>query len=199
MVALSEVCLSMAVLLHVAWARVIYNNHNGVFLGDRSALSFLSRSLLYNSWDFELIVPDSLERECKEEICSYEEAREVFEDTTQTDLFWSAYVSSQDSTPKVDVSALVAGILATVVSAIIAIVLGIYCYKARRKNVRTAGSAPVRLAVDGRPAPETVPLSGIIAGLPSYNEALNRSGQHDAPPPPYSGGVPSEPPEAANE
>ena len=51
-------------------------------------------------------------------------------------------------------------------------------------------SAPVRLALDGRPAPETVPLSGIIApGLPSYNEALNRSGQHDAPPPPYSGYV----------
>ena len=46
----------------------------------------------------------------------------------------------------------------------------------------------MRLALDGRPAPETVPLSGIIApGLPSYNEALNRSGQHDAPPPPYSG------------
>ncbi|CAF90214.1 unnamed protein product, partial [Tetraodon nigroviridis] len=37
-----------------------------------------------NSWDFELVVPDSLERECKEELCSYEEAREVFEDNTQT-------------------------------------------------------------------------------------------------------------------
>lgn len=53
-------------------------------LDEESASSFLSRSLLYNSWDFELVVPDSLERECKEELCSYEEAREVFEDNTQT-------------------------------------------------------------------------------------------------------------------
>lgn len=50
----------------------------------QSAASFLSRSLLYNSWDFELVVTDSLERECNEEICSYEEAREVFEDDKAT-------------------------------------------------------------------------------------------------------------------
>lgn len=48
--------------------------------------------------------------------------------------------------------------------------------------------APVRMAADGGPPPETVPLAGIVApGLPSYNEALTRSGPHDAPPPPYSG------------
>lgn len=201
MVALTEMCLRISVLLHVAQARIIINNHDeeSVFLGERPASSFLSRSLLYNSWDFELVVRDNLERECKEEICNYEEAREVFENTPQTDAFWSSYISSHDSTPKVDVSGLVAGILAIVVSAVIATVLGIYCYKAKRKNRQTAGSAPVRMVVDGHSAPEIVPLSGIIApGLPSYNEALHRSGQHDAPPPPYSGGVPTEPPEPAN-
>lgn len=57
---------------------------NLVFVNEESASSFLSRSLLYNSWDFELVVPDSLERECIEELCTYEEAREVFEDNTQT-------------------------------------------------------------------------------------------------------------------
>lgn len=55
-----------------------------VMVEEQSAASFLSRSLLYNSWDFELIVADSLERECMEEACSYEEAREVFEDNIQT-------------------------------------------------------------------------------------------------------------------
>lgn len=91
-------------------------------------------------------------------------------------------------------SGLVAGILAILVSAVIATVLGCYCYK--NKAGRMAGSGPVRMILDGQPAPETVPLAGIIApGLPSYGEALNRSGQHDAPPPPYSGGVPSEPPD----
>lgn len=38
--------------------------------------------------------------------------------------------------PRVDVSGLVAGILAVVVSAVIATVLGIYCYKAKIKGGR---------------------------------------------------------------
>ncbi|KAF7239733.1 Transmembrane gamma-carboxyglutamic acid protein 2 [Varanus komodoensis] len=55
-----------------------------VFLDDPTALRFLGRKPLYNRWDFELIVPDNLERECKEEVCNYEEAREVFEDDILT-------------------------------------------------------------------------------------------------------------------
>lgn len=55
-----------------------------VLVDEQSATSFLSRSLLYNSWDLEVIVPDDLERECMEEMCSYEEAREVFEDDSKT-------------------------------------------------------------------------------------------------------------------
>jgi len=53
---------------------------SSVFLDERSAGSFISRKLLKNSWDFEAVVPGNIERECIEEICSYEEAREVFED-----------------------------------------------------------------------------------------------------------------------
>ena len=55
-----------------------------VLVDEKSATSFLSRSLLYNSWDFELVVADNLERECYEEQCSYEEAREVYEDDIKT-------------------------------------------------------------------------------------------------------------------
>ncbi|CAB1341387.1 unnamed protein product, partial [Coregonus sp. 'balchen'] len=77
------------------------------FLGQQSASSYLSRSLLWKSWDLELVTPDSLERECMEEMCTYEEAREP---------------------------------------------LDCYCYK--NKAGRTAGSAPVRMDVDGQPAPE---------------------------------------------
>lgn len=50
----------------------------------QSANSFLSRSLLYNHLDFELVVPGDMERECREEQCNYEEAREIFEDDTLT-------------------------------------------------------------------------------------------------------------------
>lgn len=55
-----------------------------MLVDEDTASSFLSRSLLYNSWDLELVIPDNLERECIEELCTYEEAREVFKDNTQT-------------------------------------------------------------------------------------------------------------------
>ncbi|XP_051995367.1 transmembrane gamma-carboxyglutamic acid protein 2 [Xyrauchen texanus] len=192
MLGFPEIYLSMISLLHLVWGRVIYNG-NYVFLEEKSAGSFLSRTLLSNSWDFELVVPGNLERECHEEICSYEEAREVFEDDKQTATFWKDYVSSHETLPEVDVSGLVAGILAILITAIIVTVLGIYCYKNRGKTAR-GGSVPVHMAVDGCSVPESVPLTNIMApGLPSYNEALTRSGQHDAPPPPYSGEGPPEP------
>ncbi|XP_076609205.1 transmembrane gamma-carboxyglutamic acid protein 2 isoform X1 [Chaetodon auriga] len=195
MAALSAMWITMLSLLQLAHCSVTYRHTPGdpVLVDEQSATSFLSRSLLYNSWDLELVVSDNLERECVEENCNYEEAREVFEDDTQTNLFWTNYVNSQEYTPGVDVSGLVAGILAVLVSAAIATVLGIYCYKAKMKGGQRSAQTPVRMAADGRPAPESVPLAGIIApGLPSYSEVLYRSGQHDAPPPPYSGGAPSE-------
>uniref|UniRef100_A0A3B4ZCS1 Transmembrane gamma-carboxyglutamic acid protein 2-like n=1 Tax=Stegastes partitus TaxID=144197 RepID=A0A3B4ZCS1_9TELE len=179
------------------WLKPQLTSGDPVFVEGPPAASFLSRSLLYNSWDFELVVRDNLERECLEEQCSYEEAREVFEDDAQTDLFWTTYINNQENAPRVDVSGLVAGILAVLVTAVIATVLGIYCYKAKNKGGQRA---PVRMAADMHPLPETVPLAGIVApGLPSYNEALTRSGQHDAPPPPYSGGAPSEPADPGEE
>lgn len=54
-----------------------------VVLDEQSAASFLSRHLLRNSFDFELLVQGNLDRECIQEICSYEEAREIFEDDLQ--------------------------------------------------------------------------------------------------------------------
>ncbi|KAF7646429.1 hypothetical protein LDENG_00188060 [Lucifuga dentata] len=201
MAALLQVCLSVLSLLHLAHCNAAYRHSPGrpIQLDGPAASSFLSRSLLYNSWDFELLVPDNLQRECMEEICSYEEAREVFEDNLQTDVFWSSYINSHGAAPRVDVSGLVAGILAVLVSAVIATVLGIYCYKAKNKSGRRPANVPVMIPADSSPAPEMVPLSVIsVPGLPSYSDALNRSGQHDAPPPPYSGGAPSEPADLAD-
>ncbi|KAJ8251087.1 hypothetical protein GJAV_G00217100 [Gymnothorax javanicus] len=199
MLTCAQFCVGLlTVVLHMSKARVIYSDDE-VFLQDQAAVSFLSRNLLFNSWDFELIAPDNLERECKEEVCTYEEARETFEDDVQTALFWEKY-TTQGEAPRVDVSGLVAGILALVVIAVIATVLGCYCYKARAKPGRGSRRAPVMIPGNMLPPPEGIPLTGIVApGLPSYNEALARSGQHDAPPPPYSGGAPSEAPEPAEE
>ncbi|XP_060758316.1 transmembrane gamma-carboxyglutamic acid protein 2 isoform X2 [Neoarius graeffei] len=195
MVGFTQLCFGLMCVFHMTLVRCVNNDRN-VFLPKTSADSFLSRSLLYNSWDFELVTAGDLERECKEEICSYEEAREVFENDQLTDRFWKEYVNSQNSIPRVDVAGLVAGVLGVVVLVIIVLVLSCYFYRKKSKTVRRGGSVPVRLAADGSPGLETVPLSTIPApGLPSYSEALNRSGQHDAPPPPYSGVEPSAPAE----
>ncbi|XP_023204228.1 transmembrane gamma-carboxyglutamic acid protein 2-like isoform X2 [Xiphophorus maculatus] len=162
-----------------------------VFLDAESATSFMSRSLLANHWDFELVVKGDLQRECIDETCNYEEAREIFEDDEKTRKFWSTYDKKPDpSSSNLDVSGLVAGILAIVVTAVIATVLGVYCYKNKKKPRTRSGRTPVRMGADGAPVPEVVPLSGVVVPpppLPSYNEALIHSGQHDAPPPPYSG------------
>lgn len=55
-----------------------------MFVDEGDAHSFLSRQLLLNRFDFELFVPGNLERECYEEVCNYEEAREVFENIPAT-------------------------------------------------------------------------------------------------------------------
>ncbi|XP_042563792.1 transmembrane gamma-carboxyglutamic acid protein 2 isoform X1 [Clupea harengus] len=194
MTVLATVCVWM-LGLPLSWGRAVIKNQNDpVFLSEQSASLFLSRSLLYNSWDFELAVQGNIERECREEMCSYEEAREVFEDDIQTDVFWQSYVSSQESVVRVDVPGLVAGLVALLLVAVIATVLGCYFYQNRGKSVSRSGNAPVQLPDSHRP-PESIPLSqNLPPGLPSYSDALHRSGQHDAPPPPYSGGAPSEAP-----
>uniref|UniRef100_A0A3P9HP60 Proline rich Gla (G-carboxyglutamic acid) 2 n=1 Tax=Oryzias latipes TaxID=8090 RepID=A0A3P9HP60_ORYLA len=181
-------------------ASVRPRSEESVVLDEQSAASFLSRHLLYNSFDFEMLVQGDLERECREEICTYEEAREVFEDDTLgLKNFWAAYTKDPSSLSRVDVSGLVAGILGVVVCAVVAAVLGVYCYKNKKKNDRTMPRTPVRMEGDGGPVPEMVPLSGIIAPpLPSYGDALQNPGQHDAPPPPYSAGASSASPQPAD-
>ncbi|XP_043913238.1 coagulation factor IX [Protopterus annectens] len=68
----------------------IFNAECGVFLPRKSANEVLPRHKRANS-AFEELKQGSLERECYEERCSYEEAREYFEDTKKTDEFWFPY------------------------------------------------------------------------------------------------------------
>ncbi|KAL6461747.1 hypothetical protein MHYP_G00298920 [Metynnis hypsauchen] len=49
---------------------------------------------------FEELKKGNLERECVEEICSHEEAREVFEQTDKTTLFWEKYLACAGNTIK---------------------------------------------------------------------------------------------------
>ncbi|KTF93720.1 hypothetical protein cypCar_00039326 [Cyprinus carpio] len=62
-----------------------------VFLHSRDASQVLSRRRRANTM-FEELKKGNMERECVEERCSYEEAREIFEDVKKTDEFWHKYV-----------------------------------------------------------------------------------------------------------
>uniref|UniRef100_A0A8C9MHU3 Prothrombin n=1 Tax=Serinus canaria TaxID=9135 RepID=A0A8C9MHU3_SERCA len=66
-------------------------SHAGVFLEKGQALSLLKRHRRANKGFLEEMLKGNLERECLEEICSYEEAFEALESTDQTDIFWSKY------------------------------------------------------------------------------------------------------------
>ncbi|XP_023058339.1 coagulation factor IX isoform X2 [Piliocolobus tephrosceles] len=63
-----------------------------VFLDHENANKILNRPKRYNSGKLEEFVQGNLERECMEEKCNFEEAREVFENTEKTTEFWKQYV-----------------------------------------------------------------------------------------------------------
>nr|XP_034342043.1 coagulation factor IX isoform X2 [Arvicanthis niloticus] len=65
-----------------------------VFLDRENATKILSRPKRYNSGKLEEFVQGNLERECIEERCTFEEAREVFENNEKTTEFWKQYVDA---------------------------------------------------------------------------------------------------------
>ncbi|XP_059183935.1 prothrombin [Centropristis striata] len=70
-----------------------------VFLGSQQAAQVLHRSRRANQL-FEEVKPGNLERECVEEICDHEEAREVFEQADKTANFWAKYLDCQGTQAK---------------------------------------------------------------------------------------------------
>ncbi|XP_034740411.1 coagulation factor IXa isoform X2 [Etheostoma cragini] len=62
-----------------------------VFLSGQAADSVLQRHKRYNNGVFEELLKGNLERECMEEVCNLEEAREIFENDKQTMDFWEEY------------------------------------------------------------------------------------------------------------
>ncbi|XP_040887956.1 coagulation factor VII-like isoform X2 [Toxotes jaculatrix] len=62
-----------------------------VFVEKDEADRVLQRRRRANSGFLEELRQGNLERECIEEICNYEEAREVFEDDDKTRKFWLTY------------------------------------------------------------------------------------------------------------
>lgn len=166
----------------------------GVFRDSPEAQSFLGshrRIPRANHWDLELLTPGNLERECYEERCSWEEARECFEDNTLTERFWESYIyNGKRGRGRVDVAGLVVGLTSGILLIVLAS-LGAFWYLHCRPG-RGQQSCPQEaelinplspLGDLGPPTPLPPPPP---PGLPTYEQALEASGVHDAPPPPYT-------------
>ncbi|KAJ8252028.1 hypothetical protein COCON_G00213400 [Conger conger] len=70
-----------------------------VFVDRQSASQVFLRARRANSF-LEEVKPGDLERECLEEICDHEEAREVFEQTELTTKFWNKYKDCKGDGPR---------------------------------------------------------------------------------------------------
>uniref|UniRef100_A0A8C0LMA7 Proline rich and Gla domain 2 n=1 Tax=Canis lupus dingo TaxID=286419 RepID=A0A8C0LMA7_CANLU len=156
-----------------------------VFLDSPEAQSFLgSRSRIprANHWDLELLTPGNLERECREERCSWEEAREYFEDNTLTERFWESYIyNGKGGRGRVDVAGLAVGLTSGILLIVLASLGAFWYLHCRRGGFREKG--PLGDLAPPTPLPPPPPPP---PGLPTYEQALAASGVHDAPPPPYS-------------
>ncbi|XP_041661726.1 transmembrane gamma-carboxyglutamic acid protein 4 [Cheilinus undulatus] len=190
----------------LACMRRLLSKHEGeqeVFVDEGEANSFLGRHLLFNRFDFEIFVPGNLERECYEEDCNYEEAREVFENIPETDAFWKKYTEEKEKrASRVDVTSLLVGLIGVGVAiVIVGLLVWYFCQGKCKDNLsRTSSIRPRRRRSNAtlimrrleeislQPVPPPTQMEEIgPPGLPSYEQAIAKSGQHDAPPPPYPG------------
>ncbi|XP_048409410.1 vitamin K-dependent protein Z-like [Stegostoma tigrinum] len=70
---------------------------NDLFVQKSAATQFLPRFRRANWWRLSEILSGNLEKECCEETCSKEEAREVFENDKITEIFWHFYSHGNNS------------------------------------------------------------------------------------------------------
>ncbi|NXM83092.1 TMG1 protein, partial [Oenanthe oenanthe] len=165
-----------------------------VFLTEDKANSVLKRYPRANTF-LEEIKQGDIEHECREEICSYEEAREAFENEEKTKEFWKVYkngLQGESNTGHSWYSFYLAFPLIIGLFVILIVVFVIWrCLfrkKARRQSVyahRAAPGAPGDGA-DGRgplpplsivhsPQEEMDEVSGLSPGGLSYSDARSDS------------------------
>ncbi|XP_037603863.1 coagulation factor IXb [Sebastes umbrosus] len=90
----------IAGLLLEVYGLAAEENTGAVFVSQQAADTVLRRLRRYNSGHLEEVLQKAnLERECKEETCTMEEAREVFEDDDKTMVFWAGYIDGDQCQP----------------------------------------------------------------------------------------------------
>ncbi|KAM5138703.1 transmembrane gamma-carboxyglutamic acid protein 4 [Mantella aurantiaca] len=183
-------------LPHSAKNSVESRQNRQVFKDGEDASSFLGRRLLYNQFDFEMFVPGNLERECKEEQCNYEEAREIFEDDDATMKFWKGYAKDTFTQGvKIDVVGLLTGLISAGTLLVIFGLLGYYCYTVYciprgRSQIPEEDHHCRSISIRSR-REELIPLQPSAPpgenAPPTYEQAVAMIHPNEVPPPPYPG------------
>ncbi|XP_026520581.1 transmembrane gamma-carboxyglutamic acid protein 4 isoform X1 [Notechis scutatus] len=172
-----------------------------VFILAEKANLFIGRHLLYNRFDFELITQGDLERECYEEQCNIEEAREIFRDSKKTMSFWYEYTlrspgSKTDGkgAEKIDVIGLLTGLI---IIGVLLVILGLLIYylcqrkcKPRLPGCRGCRSNNSSIVFQRQEEVSLNPVPPCTIGqigLPTYDQAMALRENYDSPPPPYPG------------
>ncbi|XP_042368788.1 protein Z, vitamin K-dependent plasma glycoprotein b [Plectropomus leopardus] len=93
---MSACCRASLLYLFTCFLQVLIQ---GQVFQDGQKRSVFLRSKRANSFLVEEILQGNLERECYEEICNHEEAREYFEDTAKTEAFWTVYFDGDQCLP----------------------------------------------------------------------------------------------------
>uniref|UniRef100_UPI0037E77DF3 protein Z, vitamin K-dependent plasma glycoprotein a n=1 Tax=Semicossyphus pulcher TaxID=241346 RepID=UPI0037E77DF3 len=89
-------CTSAALLCLLAGAVAAIQTPQTVFLDKQEASSLISRQ----KRSADPAQPASLEQICMERVCTYEQARSVFQDSYRTDIFWSVYIDGDQCAEK---------------------------------------------------------------------------------------------------
>ncbi|XP_029020163.1 coagulation factor IXa isoform X3 [Betta splendens] len=90
----------MALALPLLLLGVRLSSAGPVFLSGPAADTVLQRHKRHNSGLLmEELLKGNLERECVEEICDFEEAREIFENNEKSRAFWAGYVDGNQCEP----------------------------------------------------------------------------------------------------
>ncbi|XP_048834074.1 transmembrane gamma-carboxyglutamic acid protein 1 [Brienomyrus brachyistius] len=178
-----------------------------VFLSAETANGLLRRLPRANSL-LEEIKQGNIQRECREEICSYEEAREAFENDDKTRRFWEEYVRESNGPGGLDVSGIQSLylILPLVVGLLLVVVVMVAVWKCQSRKHLQRGSAygnsqrdpnlshvnldPHNRGYQPELSPNLAPPPGqssVGDPPPSYEEAVGQSDVrvHVEPPPQY--------------
>uniref|UniRef100_A0A3P9MPN9 Proline rich Gla (G-carboxyglutamic acid) 1 n=1 Tax=Oryzias latipes TaxID=8090 RepID=A0A3P9MPN9_ORYLA len=144
----------------------------------------------------------NIQRECREEICSYEEAREAFEDDEKTKQFWNEYV--RESSPPGGLGTVPGGVqslylvvpLLLVLFVIAAVAITVWRCHSRKPTQRGLGHShhnqvlsTVSLDHLGRDHPHRDQTELSIHSCPAFLGSGNTPGSAEDPPPSYEEAV----------